>query len=92
VRNFSVLSDVHFDPNRHYKPEELAEIVRAVRLKTGKTHAQIAAELGVAKSTVVQAEAEPNRSLSQIRRRIIETYSDWDVVGPVYVIKARGNP
>ncbi|MEW6304039.1 MAG: hypothetical protein AB1705_11240 [Verrucomicrobiota bacterium] len=69
--------------------EKLAAITRQVRLATGKTHRQIAEELGVSQPSVVFAETRPARSMTKLRKRIIETYSNYEVIGPFYLVREK---
>ena len=68
---------------------ELAALAKKYRVEAGKTSAQAARELGVARPTMHQAEDEPERSLSKLRKQIIEAYSDYEVIGPVYLLRKK---
>ena len=67
----------------------LAALAKKLRLAAGKKRAEAARELGVARPTVVQAEENPKLSLSKVRVRIIERYSNFRVVGPVYLLEEK---
>ena len=71
------------------KDSELAALAKASRLKSGKRKADVALELKVARSTVQLAEENPEQSLSAFRIRMIEKYSSYKVVGPVYLLKKK---
>jgi hypothetical protein len=72
-----------------FKDPELAALAKAFRLKSGKRKADVAAELKVARSTVQLAEENPEQSLAAFRIRMIEKYSPYKVVGPVYLLKRK---
>lgn len=57
-------------------------LAKKYRKATGKTRAAVARELGVARPTIVQAEENPEQSLTKLRIRIIEAYSPHKVTGP----------
>ena len=68
---------------------ELAAIAKQFRETSGKTQTEAARELGVAGPTMFQAEENPRQSLQKLRKRIIETYSDYEVIGPVYLLREK---
>lgn len=74
---------------RIIEESELAAVAKKYREAAGKTSAQAAREIGVARPTMHQAEDEPERSLSKLRKQIIEAYSDFEVIGPVYLLRKK---
>jgi DNA-binding XRE family transcriptional regulator len=54
---------------------ELCELARRSRVASGKSRTQAARELGVARPTLIQAEDEPERSLTKLRIKMIATFS-----------------
>ena len=76
-------------PDRIIQESELAALAKEIRSKTRKTRAEVARELGVARPTVVQAEEEPERGLHKLRKQIIEKYSEYEVIGPVYLVRKK---
>jgi DNA-binding XRE family transcriptional regulator len=66
---------------------ELAALAKKLRNATGKSRAEAARELGVARPTIVQAEEEPGKSLTKLRIRMIEAYGPRRVTGPLYQIE-----
>jgi DNA-binding XRE family transcriptional regulator len=76
-------------PDRIIQESDLAALAKEIRSKTGKTRAEVARELGVARPTVVQAEEEPERGLHKLRKQIIERYSEYEVIGPVYLVRKK---
>ncbi len=69
--------------------KELADLAKKYRKATGKIRAEVARELGVARPTVVQAEENPELSLTKLRIRIIEAYSPYKVTGPWFKLEAK---
>ena len=68
---------------------ELASLAKKAREATGKSQIEAARELGVSGATMSQAEEQPEKSLHKLRMRIVERFSDFDVIGPVYLLKRR---
>ena len=75
--------------DRPVKERELASLAKRFRKAAGKTKAEAAAELGVAPPTLFGAEERPELSLTKLRVRIIEAYSPFKVVGPVFVLEKK---
>lgn len=63
---------------------ELAALAKTYRIASGRNRAQAARELGVARPAIVYAEDFPDKSFTKLRRRVIEKYSRYKVVGPVF--------
>jgi len=63
---------------------DLAALAKAYRLATGKDRTEVANELAIARPTLIQAEENPERSLTKLRVRIIEAYSPYKVSGPYF--------
>jgi DNA-binding XRE family transcriptional regulator len=74
---------------RIIKEQELAALAKEFRERSGKNRAEAARELGIARPTVHQAEENPERSLTNVRRQLIEAYSEFELVGPVYLLRKR---
>jgi DNA-binding XRE family transcriptional regulator len=74
---------------KHHGESELGELAKLFRSKSGKTKEEAAHELGVARSSLQLAEGTPGESLTKLRIRIIEKYSSFKVVGPVYLLKRK---
>jgi hypothetical protein len=68
---------------------ELAALAKKTRQTVGKRKVQVARELGVAAPSVFNAEERPDMGLHKLRIRIIETYSKYRVVGPVYYLERK---
>jgi DNA-binding XRE family transcriptional regulator len=74
---------------RIVEESELAALAKSFRESAGKNRAEAARELKVAAPTLHQAEEEPARSLQKLRKQIIEKYSDYEIVGPVYLLQKK---
>jgi DNA-binding XRE family transcriptional regulator len=72
--------------------DELCALAKRFRAAAGKSRAEAARRLGVARPTVFQAEEDPQQALLKLRKRIIEEYSDFDVTGPFYVLRRKRAP
>ena len=76
-------------PDRIVEESELAKLAKQFRLKANVTRAEAARVCGVARPTVHFAEEEPQRGLHKLRKQIIEKYSDYEVIGPVYLLRKK---
>lgn len=66
---------------------DLPRLAKQFREKAGKTRAQAARELGVAQTSIFQAEEKPEQGLLKLRMRLIEAYSPFRVIGPVFYLQ-----
>jgi DNA-binding XRE family transcriptional regulator len=73
--------------NRAIKEEELAALAKQFREAADKSKVDAARELGVAAPTVFSAEERPDMSLTKLRIRMIEQYSPFKIVGPVFYLE-----
>jgi hypothetical protein len=69
--------------------ERLGEIAKASRLGAKKSKATAGRELNVSRMTIHQAEECPEVSLTKLRRRIIDRYSGFNVVGPFFMLERK---
>jgi len=76
-------------PDRFIAESELAVFAKLCREKAGKSRAEAAQELGVARPTIFYAEEKPERGLHKLRKALIESYSEYEVTGPVYRLKKK---
>lgn len=67
----------------------LAEIAKASRVAAKKTKAEVGRELEVSRMTVHQAEECPDVSLTKLRCRMIEKYSAFNVIGPIFMLERK---
>jgi len=68
---------------------KLARIAKRFREQAGKSRAQVAREMKVAQVSVFRAEENPEESLLKLRMRMIEAYSPFKVVGPVFFLEKK---
>jgi len=68
---------------------QLATFAKKMRLEAGKTRTEAARELKVSKPSLHHAEESPQKSYTKLRCRIIETYSDFKVTGPLYELSKK---
>ena len=68
---------------------DLARLAKRFRKQAGKTRAQAAREMGVAQTSIFQAEEKPEQALLKLRMRMIEAYSKFKVTGPVFYLEPK---
>ncbi|MBI4429907.1 MAG: helix-turn-helix domain-containing protein [Ignavibacteriales bacterium] len=74
---------------RYVTESKLSKLAKRYRIRSGKNKTQAAKELNVSRPTIHHAEEDPSQSLSKLRRKIIERYSPFKVVGPVFVLRRK---
>lgn len=67
--------------------KDLIALAKRFRKQAGKTRAQAAREMRVAQTSIFNAEESPGQSLLKLRMRMIEAYSPFKVVGPVFYLE-----
>src|SRR6266850_4032386 len=72
------------------REEDLPQIAKAAREAAGRTRAEAARDLGVKFSSIFNAEENPRASLFQLRKKLIETYSNYQLVGPEFRLQWLG--
>ncbi|MEI9966931.1 MAG: hypothetical protein WDN67_04905 [Candidatus Moraniibacteriota bacterium] len=68
---------------------DFAALAKKARIAAGKRKVQVARELGVSPAAVYNAEEKPELPLHKLRIRMIEAYSNQEVVGPVYYVRKK---
>jgi DNA-binding XRE family transcriptional regulator len=68
---------------------DLAQLAKEFRLAAGKTKVAVASELGVKHPAIVHAEENMEQSMLKLRIRMIEKYSPYKVIGPVFLLKKK---
>jgi DNA-binding XRE family transcriptional regulator len=68
---------------------ELATLAKKYRQAAGKNRAAAGRELGVSRVSIHRAEENPDESLIKLRARIIELYSPFKVIGPVFLLERK---
>lgn len=66
---------------------ELAEVAKKCRQKAGVSKAEAARRLGVNRSSIHEAEEDAPASLTKLRIRMIEAFSEREVKGPFFMVK-----
>ncbi len=72
-----------------FMERELAAVAKKCRVAAGRNRSQAARELGVARPSLIHAEDYPEKPLTKLRRRIIEKYSPYRVVGPAFRLERK---
>lgn len=72
-----------------FSESALTAFAKRCRLKSGKKKSEAADDLGVTRPTMQLAEENREQSLTKLRIRIIEKYSPYKVVGPVYLLQKK---
>ena len=67
----------------------LAKLAGQFRKKAKISRAQAAREMGVSQTSIFSAEETPAQSLAKLRMRMIEKYSDFKVIGPVFLVRPK---
>lgn len=70
-----------------YSEQDLAGLVKSMRIKSGMRQVDVAKALEVSRPSVVFAENNPERHLTTLRIRIIEYLSGSRLEGPLYRLK-----
>jgi DNA-binding XRE family transcriptional regulator len=68
---------------------ELASLAKRFRIAAGKTRADAAREMGVKHPSIFHAEETPEKGYWSLRRRMIEAYSQYRVIGPLYLLREK---
>lgn len=69
--------------------KDLAALAKQLRKKADKTRAEAGRELGVSHVSIHRAEENPEESLLRLRMRMVETYSPFRVIGPVFYLEPK---
>jgi DNA-binding XRE family transcriptional regulator len=72
-----------------YSERELAAVAKQIRVAAGKNRSQAARELDVARPSLIHAEDYPEKTFIKLRTRIIEKYSQYKVVGPLFRLERK---
>jgi DNA-binding XRE family transcriptional regulator len=69
--------------------KDLAVLAKRFRKQAGKTRAEAGRDLNVSHVSIHRAEENPEESLLKLRARMIEAYSSFKVVGPVFHLEKK---
>ena len=72
-----------------FTENDLATLARQFREEAGKSRAEAGRELAVSHVSIHRAEEDPAQSLIKLRTRMIEAYSPYKVVGPVFYLERK---
>lgn len=72
-----------------YGADDLATLAKKFRKKAGKKRAQAAREMKVSQTSIFNAEETPEQGLLKLLIRMIEAYSGYEVVGPVFFLRKK---
>ena len=67
----------------------MAVLAKQFRVASGISKADVARQLRVSAPSVFNAEECPERNLTKLRTRMIEAYSPFKVIGPVFHLKKK---
>jgi len=70
--------------NQTFKEAQLAALAKQFREAAGKSKADVARELDIAAPSIFNAEERQDLSLTKLRIRMIEAYSQFKVTGPLF--------
>ena len=76
-------------PKRMLKETELAALAKKYRIESGLNKVEAAAALRVTPPTVHLAEESPEESLTKLRCRMIEKFSQFKVSGPLFMLQPK---
>lgn len=77
-------------PRKQWLTErDLAVLAKRFRKRAGRSRAEAGREIGVSHVSIHRAEENPEVSLHRLRLRMIEAYSPFKVVGPVFLLKRK---
>ena len=72
-----------------FSEQGLAALAQRFRKQADISRAQAARDMEVSQTSIFHAEESPEHGLIKLRTRMIETYSPFKVVGPVYLLKRK---
>ncbi len=73
----------------YVREKELTAMAKQFREASGKSKVEAARQLRVSAPSVFNAEERPELSLTGLRIRMIEAYSPFKVVGPVFHLEKK---
>ncbi len=76
-------------PKTSFAERELVALAKRFRKQAGKTRAQAARDMAVSQTSIFNAEETPEQGLTKLRARMIEAYSPFKVVGPVFHLERK---
>jgi len=68
--------------------KQLTFLTKRIRKKAGISRAQAARDMDVSQTSIFHAEESPEQGLVKLRSRMIQKYSNFKVIGPVFYLKS----
>ena len=72
--------------SKPFREKDLIALAKRFRHRAGISRAQAARDMGVSQTSIFNAEESPEQALTKLRVRMIEAYSQFSVVGPVFYL------
>ena len=69
--------------------KDLAALAKQFRLQASKSRSEAGRDMGVSHVSIHRAEENPEESLIKLRMRMIEAYSPFNVMGPVFYLEKK---
>ena len=69
--------------------KQLTALAKHIRKKAGVSRAQAARDMDVSQTSIFHAEESPEQGLVKLRSRMIEKYSEFKVIGPVFHLEKK---
>ena len=74
---------------QQFREEDLSALAKKYRELAGKSRAEAARDMGIKHPSIFHAEESPKKSFLKLRMRMIEAYSPFKVVGPVFILERK---
>lgn len=68
---------------------DLAKLAKKFREAAGRNRAEAARDMGIKHPSIFHAEESPDKTFFKLRKRMIEKYSPYKIVGPVYLLRKK---
>jgi len=69
--------------------KQLTALTKRIRKKAGVSRAQAARDMDVSQTSIFHAEESPEQGLVKLRSRMIQKYSSFKVIGPVFHLEKK---
>jgi len=76
-------------PKEFLNEAQLAALAKKFRKEAGIKRAQAARDMDVSQTSIFNAEETPEQGLTKLRVRMIEAYSRYELVGPIYFLQRK---
>ena len=75
--------------SKAFREKDLVTLAKRFRKQAGIRRAQAARDMKVSQTSIFNAEEAPEQALINLRIRMIEAYSLYKVVGPVFYLQKK---